>query len=159
MRKTLAAILTVGGLLLAAVPVWAHHAIAAEFDADKPVKFKGTVTKMEWINPHACTWPSSPLTRRRPRNDAEVGQGHALPTRVVLSQRGWVETTRRQATRSPAPLHQLQQADLLVDQNRSTVGKMLKLEAQASACGAQRHALPAHLCHRRSDTTGLHGLK
>ena len=40
-------------LVAAAVPMWAHHAFAAEFDADKPVKFKGTVTKMEWINPHA----------------------------------------------------------------------------------------------------------
>jgi len=53
MRKTLVAILAAGGLLLAAVPVWAHHAFAAEFDADKPIKYKGTVTKMEWINPHA----------------------------------------------------------------------------------------------------------
>jgi hypothetical protein len=32
----------------------AHHAFAAEFDAKKPVNFKGTITKMEWINPH--TW-------------------------------------------------------------------------------------------------------
>src|SRR3989475_7000354 len=31
----------------------AHHAFAAEFDAKKPVKLRGTVTKMEWINPHA----------------------------------------------------------------------------------------------------------
>jgi len=31
----------------------AHHAFAAEFDAKRPVKFRGTVTKMEWINPHA----------------------------------------------------------------------------------------------------------
>jgi hypothetical protein len=53
MKKTLAAILTVGGLLLAAAPAWAHHAFSAEFDADKPIKMKGTVTKMEWINPHA----------------------------------------------------------------------------------------------------------
>jgi hypothetical protein len=40
-------------LILAAIPVYAHHAFAAEFDAKKPVKLRGTVTKMEWINPHA----------------------------------------------------------------------------------------------------------
>jgi hypothetical protein len=40
-------------LAAAAVPAWAHHAFASEFDAKKPVKFTGTVTKMEWINPHA----------------------------------------------------------------------------------------------------------
>jgi hypothetical protein len=39
-------------LALATVPVWAHHAFAAEFDAKKPVHFKGTVTRVEWVNPH-----------------------------------------------------------------------------------------------------------
>ena len=53
MRKTLAVLITAAGLLLAAVPVWAHHAFAAEFDATKPIKFKATVVKMQWINPHA----------------------------------------------------------------------------------------------------------
>ena len=41
------------GLLLAAVPVMAHHSFAAEFDSNKPVKLTGTVTKIEWMNPHA----------------------------------------------------------------------------------------------------------
>ncbi|MQA31698.1 MAG: hypothetical protein GEU82_18000, partial [Luteitalea sp.] len=40
------------GLAATAVSVVAHHAFAAEFDANKPVEFTGTVTKMEWVNPH-----------------------------------------------------------------------------------------------------------
>jgi hypothetical protein len=41
------------GLVLASVPVWAHHAFAAEFDQDKPLKVQGTVTRWELTNPHS----------------------------------------------------------------------------------------------------------
>jgi hypothetical protein len=51
MRKT--AILLVIALLLNRVPAWTHHAFAAEFDANKQVQLKGTIAKMDWINPHA----------------------------------------------------------------------------------------------------------
>lgn len=54
MRTHVAVLLAGVAIVGAAMPVWAHHAFAAEFDAKKPIKLKGTVAKMEWINPH--TW-------------------------------------------------------------------------------------------------------
>ena len=53
MRTKLAVVVAGFGLLLSAVPVLAHHAFAAEFDAKKPLNLRGTITRMEWINPHA----------------------------------------------------------------------------------------------------------
>ena len=53
MRARLTGLIVGFGLLAVATPTWAHHAFAAEFDGTKPIKLQGTVTKMEWINPHA----------------------------------------------------------------------------------------------------------
>ena len=53
MRTKLAVMLAGFALLCLAVPVVAHHAVGAEYDASKPVTLKGTVTKVEWTNPHA----------------------------------------------------------------------------------------------------------
>jgi len=55
MRSKLFSVVAGAALVVsaAAVPVMAHHSFAAEFDAKKPVKLRGTVTKMEWINPHS----------------------------------------------------------------------------------------------------------
>src|SRR5437867_9348976 len=52
MRK-LAVVIAVVSLLAAAVPLWAHHAFASEFDATKPLKLTGTLKKWEMINPHS----------------------------------------------------------------------------------------------------------
>ena len=53
MRTGLAAVGVFAVLFLTALPAWSHHAFGAEFDAKRPVKLRGVVTKMEWINPHA----------------------------------------------------------------------------------------------------------
>jgi hypothetical protein len=53
MRTGFAVCLAACGVILAAVPAVGHHSFAAEFDADKPIKLKGSVTKVEWMNPHA----------------------------------------------------------------------------------------------------------
>ena len=50
--KSLAFLLAVG-FIAAGMTLSGHHAFNSEFDAKKPIKLRGTVTKMEWINPHA----------------------------------------------------------------------------------------------------------
>ena len=54
MRHQLVILLAGLSAIAATAPVSGHHAFAAEFDATKPIKLRGTVVRMEWINPH--TW-------------------------------------------------------------------------------------------------------
>ena len=51
--RAILAVAAAGILLVSAVPSRAHHAFSAEFDANRPVTLRGTVTRIEWINPHA----------------------------------------------------------------------------------------------------------
>ena len=51
--KRLLAAFAGAAILAASVPVVAHHAFGGEFDANMPVLLKGTVAKVEWVNPHA----------------------------------------------------------------------------------------------------------
>lgn len=56
MTRNLMGVFVVGfGLLLAVAPALAHHAVSAEFDRSKPISFKGTVKKVDWMNPHIYT--------------------------------------------------------------------------------------------------------
>ena len=86
MRTKLAIVIAAVGLLAMAVPVWAHHAFAAEFDGTKEIKLQGTVTKMEWINPHAWI-----------HIDVQNSDGSVTPWMVeaaapnALLRRGWTK--------------------------------------------------------------------
>lgn len=53
MRAKSSALVAGLGLLIAAVPVFAHHSFEAEYDSKKPINIQGVVTKLEWTNPHA----------------------------------------------------------------------------------------------------------
>jgi Family of unknown function (DUF6152) len=53
MTMKLTVVVAAVGLVLAAVPVRAHHAFAAEFDQSKPIKVQGSVTRWELTNPHS----------------------------------------------------------------------------------------------------------
>ena len=52
MKKQTLGLIGAVGLLLVAAPVVAHHSFAAEFDIEKPIELRGTLTSMEWVNPH-----------------------------------------------------------------------------------------------------------
>ena len=56
MARNLMGVFILGSALVAAaVPALAHHAVSAEFDRNKPITFTGTVTKVDWMNPHIYT--------------------------------------------------------------------------------------------------------
>ena len=81
-------LMAAGLLVLAAASVSAHHAFAAEFDKDKPVTLKGTVTKMEWINPHAWIYIDVKNTDGSVTNwMVEAGAPNAL------LRRGWTKAS------------------------------------------------------------------
>ena len=53
MKRTISALFVAA--VLAAVPAVAHHSVSAEFDTTKPIKFTGTIKKVDWTNPHIYT--------------------------------------------------------------------------------------------------------
>jgi|SRR5689334_19151043 hypothetical protein len=93
------AILT--GLLMAVVPVRAHHSFAAEYDASKPLKLTGTVTKIEWTNPHCFFYIDVKNPDGKVENWAfELGNPNALlrngwtPKSVKIGDEVSIEGTR-----------------------------------------------------------------
>ena len=96
MRSTLAVVLVGISVMVAptAVPLYAHHSFAAEFDATKPVLFTGTVTKMEWINPHV--WIHIDVAQPNGKKEEWMIEGGA-PT--VLFRRGFSKTSLQSGTK------------------------------------------------------------
>src|SRR5260221_14452909 len=95
MRTKLAMSVCIMGLAMSgwSTSVSAHHAFAAEFDANKPVNFKGTITKMEWVNPH--TWLH--ISIKKDDGSAESWAIDAV-TPNVLFRRGFTKETMQPAT-------------------------------------------------------------
>ena len=71
-------------VLLAAMPLLSHHSFYAEFDANKPVKLTGAVTKVEWENPHAWFYVDV-----KEESGAVSNWGFELGSPNILIRAGW----------------------------------------------------------------------
>ncbi len=79
------------GLLLSVTPAVAHHSFAAEYDQAKPIKIQGTVTKLEWTNPHARFYVDVKDDSGKVTNwNFELGSPN------VLIRQGWRRTALKQ---------------------------------------------------------------
>jgi hypothetical protein len=84
MRAKLAILIACAGMLASALPVFAHHSFAAEYDSTKPVELKGVVTKVEWTNPHARFYVDV-----KDANGKITNWNLELASPNVLSRNGW----------------------------------------------------------------------
>jgi hypothetical protein len=79
------------GLLAAAAPVFAHHSFAAEYDNARPITLTGTVTKVEWMNPHARFYINV-----KDDAGAVTGWEFELGSPNGLARRGWTRNSMKE---------------------------------------------------------------
>src|SRR5215510_1087034 len=87
--RGLAVLASAIALLGAAIPVFAHHSFAAEFDSAKPVNLTGVVTKVEWMNPHVYFY----VDVKDPQTGKVTNWGCEMGSPNGLTRQGWTRNT------------------------------------------------------------------
>jgi hypothetical protein len=131
MRKRAHILVAVLLLALTASYAWAHHAFSAEFDANKPVKLRGKVTKLDWINPHA--WIYMDVAGANGKVDAwmvELGPPNAL------LKRGWTKNSVPPGTEILVDGYRAKDGALRANGRDVTLPDGKKLFAESSFAGA-----------------------
>src|SRR5216117_1204678 len=87
--RVLAIVVGAIALVASAMPVFAHHSFAAEFDAAKPVTLTGVVTKVEWMNPHTYFY----VDVKDPQTGKVVNWACEMGSPNGLTRQGWTRNT------------------------------------------------------------------
>jgi Family of unknown function (DUF6152) len=125
-----------GAVVVAAAttaPLAAHHSFAAEFDAKRPMLFKGTVTKMEWINPHV--WIHMNVMQPNGKTEEWMVEGGA-PT--VLFRRGFSKTSLQAGTQIVVDGYRAKDGTNKMNAREITFADGRKLFAGSEGTGAPR---------------------
>ena len=130
MRRNLLVVIAATAVLLVSAQSWAHHAFSAEFDANKPLKLRGNVTKMDWMNPHA--W----LRIDVKGNDGVVSWMIELGPPNALLKRGWTKQSIPVGTEVIVDGYQAKDGALRANGRDVTLPDGRKLFAGSSNTGA-----------------------
>lgn len=141
MRTTLtAAVMGLGLVLAGTAAVSAHHAFAAEFDAKKPLSLKGTLTKMEWVNPHV--WLH--LNVKKPDGTVENWAFEA-GTPNNLFRRGFTKESLRPGVEISVDGYQAKDGSRRANGRNLTFADGKTLFLGSSGTGAPSELVPVHL--------------
>lgn len=85
---------TLAGLIVTAAlaaPIWAHHSFSAEYDAKKPIKLTGAVTKVEWMNPHVYFY----IDVRDEQSGKTTNWALEMGAPAVIQRNGWTRNSMK----------------------------------------------------------------
>jgi hypothetical protein len=130
MRAKLSVLVAGLALLVPAVPVFAHHSFEAEYDSKKPLTVSGTVTKLEWTNPHARFYVDV-----KDESGKVINWNFELGSPNVLRRQGWTRESLKVGDQVTVEGYMAKDASNLANARRVTLADGRKVFAGSATEG------------------------